>query len=189
MTIQAYILRDWVYMQVSFAFIATFIIIFYFVVSSYCLGTSTRKYFSNMGELYADTWVPTLVDAEWSYKWSTSSIWKNSQDEQCWPWWKIRQRFSTTLLKVQKWWRQQRAKQVPTHTHPFRVLQNYTMILSFITFTLFTLTFILFKYSKSSWSHWLSLLSSSEYRLRLIMLIPPWFAVGMSSYRINFSVR
>ncbi len=43
--------------------------------------------------------------------------------------------------------------------------------------------------SKSSWSHWVSLLSSAEYRLRLLLLIPPWFAVGMSSYGIHFSVR
>ncbi len=43
--------------------------------------------------------------------------------------------------------------------------------------------------SNSSWSHWFSLFSSSEYRLRLLMLIPPWFAVGMSSYGIHFSVR
>ncbi len=44
MTTTAYILRDWVHMQVSFAFIATFILIFYFVVSSISLTieTSTR---------------------------------------------------------------------------------------------------------------------------------------------------
>lgn len=42
--------------------------------------------------------------------------------------------------------------------------------------------------SLSSFRHWASLLSSPEYRLRLLLLLPPWFTVGMSSYGVHFSI-